>query len=186
MTSNNSKKCVIIGGSGFLGQRLNCVINSFDLWTPVVADLRSNATCDVTRLDTVVKATRGADIVINLAAVHVDDARPIERYYDVNVGGARNVCEACRQHGIQRQLFVSSVAVYGDTSGQPAHESMPHRPFNHYGKSKSQAERVYRDWCDEDPSRNLIIVRPTVIFGEGNRGNLFNLMSSIAERSSAW
>ena len=43
-------------------------------------------------------------------------------------------------------------------------------PFNEYGRTKALAEDVYREWRAKDPdSRSLIIVRPTVVFGEGNR-----------------
>jgi nucleoside-diphosphate-sugar epimerase len=42
------------------------------------------------------------------------------------------------------------------------------------------AEDVYRQWREKDPeNRSLIIVRPTVVFGEGNRGNVYNLLNQI-------
>ena len=53
-------------------------------------------------------------------------------------------------------------------------------PFNEYGRTKALAEDVYRRWRDKDPkNRSLIIVRPTVVFGEGNRGNVYNLFNQI-------
>jgi GlcNAc-P-P-Und epimerase len=39
---------------------------------------------------------------------------------------------------------------------------------------------VYKKWAMEDPSRTLVIVRPTVVFGEGNRGNVYNLIRQVA------
>ena len=54
-------------------------------------------------------------------------------------------------------------------------ENHPHDPFNHYGKSKWQAEEVLREWYNKAPTeRSLTIIRPTVIFGERNRGNVYN------------
>ena len=54
-------------------------------------------------------------------------------------------------------------------------------PFNDYGRTKFLAEEVYRAWQRDDPSRRtLAIVRPTVIFGEQNRGNVYNLLRQIA------
>jgi len=45
------------------------------------------------------------------------------------------------------------------------------------------AEQVYKKWQAEDPdNRSLVIVRPTVIFGEGNRGNACNLFTQIARK----
>ena len=44
----------------------------------------------------------------------------------------------------------------------------------------------YKDWFNEDPSnRTLIIIRPTVIFGEGNRGNVYNLLNQINSKKFA-
>lgn len=125
-----------------------------------------------------------AHTIINLAAVHRDDVRPLNRYDDVNVQGAKNVCEAASKQGINKIIFTSSFAIYGfapadtDESGRP-------NDFNEYGCTKYFAEQVYKAWQAEDPvSRNLVIVRPTVIFGEGNRGNVYNLLRQIASRWS--
>ncbi|MBW2078667.1 MAG: NAD-dependent epimerase/dehydratase family protein, partial [Deltaproteobacteria bacterium] len=70
---------------------------------------------------------------------------------------------------------------YGLNAGIPD-ETSPARPFNEYGTSKLQAEEVFRRWADADPARSFVIVRPAVIFGEGNRGNVYNLLSQIASR----
>ena len=122
------------------------------------------------------------DTIINLAAVHRDDIRPLSKYDDVNVQGSVNVCKAARKHGINKIIFTSSVAIYGfapvdtDESGEPNY-------FNDYGRTKYLAEQVYKEWQAEDPdNRTLVIVRPTVIFGEGNRGNVYNLLKQIASK----
>jgi len=89
------------------------------------------------------------------------------------------VVSAAVSRDIQKIIFTSTVALYGLNAGIP-HEEFPVRPFNEYGKSKLQAEEVFRRWASENTARSLVIVRPTVIFGEGNRGNVFNLLSQIA------
>ena len=44
-------------------------------------------------------------------------------------------------------------------------------------------QKIYIDWYNKDPeNRKLIIIRPTVIFGEGNRGNVYNLFKQIATK----
>ena len=54
-------------------------------------------------------------------------------------------------------------------------------PFNEYGRSKLAAEAVYREWQAERPEqRSLVILRPTVVFGERNRGNVYNLLRQVA------
>lgn len=53
--------------------------------------------------------------------------------------------------------------------------------FNDYGRTKWEAEKVFRAWQAEEPEmRTLVIVRPTVVFGEQNRGNVYNLLRQIA------
>jgi nucleoside-diphosphate-sugar epimerase len=121
----------------------------------------------------------GAGALINLAAEHRDDVRPISRYHETNVEGARQVCQAATEAGIQKLIFTSSVAVYG-FHPFPVDESGPFEPFNPYGQTKLEAEGIYRAWAEEDPTRSLVIIRPTVVFGEGNRGNVYNLLRQIA------
>ena len=120
--------------------------------------------------------------LINLAAVHRDDIKPLSRYFDVNVKGAEKVCAAATKHDVRQIIFTSSVAIYGfaapntDESGEP-------NPFNEYGRTKYLAEQVYFRWQQEQPEeRSLVVVRPTVIFGPGNRGNVYNLLRQIADR----
>jgi nucleoside-diphosphate-sugar epimerase len=123
--------------------------------------------------------THGA-VVINLAAEHRDDVRPLSLYDDVNVGGARNVCVVAREKGVKTIIFTSTVAVYGfapigtDESGEIT-------PFNAYGRTKYEAEQIFKAWQAEAPKeRTLVIIRPTVVFGEQNRGNVYNLLKQIA------
>ena len=85
----------------------------------------------------------GAGLVVLLAAEHRDDVSPVSLYYDINVGGLRNVLEAMETNGVKRIVFTSSVAVYGLNKKSPD-EDHPADPFNHYGKSKWQAEQVLR------------------------------------------
>lgn len=119
-------------------------------------------------------------VFINLSAEHRDDVRPLSLYDEVNVGGARNVCDLARAKGVYKIIFTSSVAVYG-FAPLGTSESGAIAPFNDYGRTKWEAEQVYKQWQAEDPqNRTLVIVRPTVVFGERNRGNVFNLLRQIA------
>lgn len=52
---------------------------------------------------------------------------------------------------------------------------------NECGVTKSEVEAIYIEWQARDkPKRALVIVRPTVIFGPGNRGNVYILLEQIA------
>ncbi|MDR3751926.1 MAG: NAD-dependent epimerase/dehydratase family protein [Terracidiphilus sp.] len=180
-----SEPVLILGGSGFIGTRLTALLTAQQV--PVrIGDLRPSKAfpelwtpCDVRRQKTLSEAARGAGAIVNLAAEHRDDVRPLSRYRETNVDGATQVCRAARNAGINKIVFTSSVAVYG-FHPYPVDESGPLEPYNIYGKTKLEAESVYRTWAGEDPSRTLVIVRPSVVFGEGNRGNIYTLMRQIA------
>ena len=105
--------------------------------------------------------------------------RPLSRSQETNVEGAARVCDAARENGIRRIVFTSSVSVYG-FQPRPVDESGPFAPFNEYGKTKLEAEGVYRAWAAEDAARTLVIVRRTVVFSEGNRSNVYSLIHQIA------
>jgi len=188
MTSGIQPKAVLIlGGSGFIGTRLAALMIERQL--PFrIGDLRPSPSfpqqwteCDVRKPESLTQIADGSSAIINLAAEHRDDVYPISRYQETNVGGAVQVCAAARAMGIAKIVFTSSAAVYG-FHPYPVDEDGPFDPFNAYGKTKLEAESVYRTWAAEDPSRTLVIVRPTVVFGEGNRGNVYNLLRQIASR----
>ena len=174
----------VIGGSGFVGTRL---INNLKSEHNIVnIDKRESRffssltkVCNILERGKLGKEIPKSDIVILLAAEHRDDVSPTSLYYDVNVGGTKNVLSVLKEKGIKNIIFTSSVAVYGLNKPNPD-EKYPPDPFNHYGKSKLLAEKELIAWQKEDGSRSLTIIRPTVIFGENNRGNVYNLLKQIA------
>jgi len=176
-------KVAILGGAGFVGSRLgnrllnkDIFFNKYDIETKNDVNILN---LDIEEIDTL-NQLEGADTIINLAAVHRDDIRPLSRYDDVNVQGSVNVCEAARKHEINKIFFTSSVAIYGFAPANTDESGVPNY-FNDYGRTKYLAEQVYKEWQAEDPeNRTLVIVRSTVIFGEGNRGNVYNLLKQIA------
>lgn len=176
----------MIGASGFVGTRLiDLLKQSPEKYNLKNIDLLpSHFFNDITEIgdvreqDQMDKKLKGADIVILLAAQHRDDISPISLYYDTNVDGMRVTLNAMEKNGIKRLVFFSSVAVYGLNKHNP-NEEHPADPFNHYGKSKWQAEEVLQEWYKTHPDWNIDIVRPTVIFGERNRGNVYNLLHQI-------
>jgi nucleoside-diphosphate-sugar epimerase len=173
----------IIGGSGFVGTSL--ALRIFKSERPLlVGDLvRSSVTgSDTLLLDIRNKRSLSGlkcGVAVNLAAVHRDDITDPDEYYSTNVEGAQVLCEVCEEKGINKIVFTSSVAVYG-FAPSGTREDGAINPFNEYGRTKALAEDIYRAWREKDPeNRSLIIVRPTVVFGEGNRGNVYNLLNQI-------
>ena len=126
-----------------------------------------------------IKIQKDTNSVVLLAAEHRDDVSPTSLYYDVNVEGTKNVLKAMDNAGVKNIIFTSSVAIYGLNKSNPD-ENHPKDPFNHYGKSKWQAELAIKEWYINNPvGKSVTIIRPTVIFGERNRGNVYNLLKQI-------
>lgn len=182
-----SKKIGVIGGSGFVGSYLQDVLCDaqipFYVIDKLVGASKSTHTiiadvCELSAADLLSETTT----LINLAAEHRDDVRPLSRYYDVNVKGAQRVCDVAKLHNVQRIIFTSSVAIYGFAAPDTGEDGEANY-FNEYGRTKYLAEEVYRKWQQEDATnRSLVIIRPTVIFGPGNRGNVWNLLRQIASK----
>ena len=139
-----------IGGSGFVGTRLisllqdgNTVLNLDKAPSALHGALTQRS--DVREPESFTSQLAGQDAVILLAAEHRDDVSPTSSYYDVNVEGMRNVLEAMDAQGVKNIVFTSSVAIYGMNQPTPPLETSPEAPFNHYGKSKWQAEQVLQE-----------------------------------------
>ena len=177
-------KILVTGGSGFIGAYLvkdllknGHVVTIYDRASsgafPALVRLG-----DVQNREQLCRAVQGQEAVFHLAAEHRDDVTPQSLYGEVNVGGARNLVEAAKQADCRRLIFTSSVAVYSLNAHCPS-EAFPPAPFNAYGHSKLAAEEIFRAWAAEDPELSITVVRPCVVFGEGNRGNVYNLLKQV-------
>jgi GlcNAc-P-P-Und epimerase len=184
---------LVFGGSGFIGRHLlaalvqqgkNVVSADIVPLDPPVPGVLS-VICDVRRTipENLVPADLGgrADLVYNLAAIHRTPGHPDREYYDTNVSGALNVTAYCRVTGVQRLFFTSSISIYGPSEG-PKDEASPPAPESPYGWSKLQAEEIHKLWQGENTSRRLVIVRPAVVFGPGERGNFTRLANALKRR----
>jgi nucleoside-diphosphate-sugar epimerase len=178
-------KVLITGGSGFIGTRLIELLIKTDDIDVVNFDKKQSDSYpelttigDVRDLDALTEACENVDVIYNLAAEHADNVTPLSLYYDVNVGGANNVIKAAKSNNVKKIVFTSSVAIYGLNRGTPD-ESLDPQPFNEYGRTKLGAEKIFDAWHAEIPDSTLVTIRPAVVFGERNRGNVYNLISQI-------
>lgn len=177
---------VVVGGSGFIGSRLCAKLEKANIEYKIIDKQPSPffndrvSIADIRNLVEIESGINTGDVIINLAAEHKDNVSPKSLYDQVNVQGARNICEAARKKNVNTIVFTSSVAVYGFAPAN-TDEDGEFAPFNDYGRTKMEAEVVYKAWQKESPDeRSLIIIRPTVVFGERNRGNVYNLLKQLA------
>lgn len=174
----NNMKIAITGGSGFIGTRLIQFLQGDGHETSII-DIAHDEPINILDQNRLNKATQGMDAIYHLAAEHRDDVFPRSRYYETNGEGTANVVKAAEANNVKKIIFTSTVAVYALGAGAKS-ETSPVEPFNDYGKSKLEAEEHLKAWAKKDPERSLIIVRPAVVFGENNRGNVYALMSQIS------
>lgn len=171
-------KNIVVGGSGFIGTHLRPLLKGktliIDLNKPrklfqeeefIHWDIRKPNQYDFSEY------VDQNTTIYHLAAVHFDFQTS---FYATNVNGTENVIEAfgcCR-----KWIFYSSVATYGD-SALMRDELSSQEPTNDYGKSKLLMEQaIFEKIRSESLRGQIVIVRPGVVYGEWNFGNVFNLM----------
>lgn len=165
----------IVGGSGFIGRSLLGKLTASGARVRIVGVTAPPTVGDAEWVEADVRdpvamrnALEGAEVVYHLAAVRGAGVRTWSAYYESNVEGTRNVCDAASACGVRQLVFASSAAVYGVGDGPD--ETRPCRPVGMYGKSKLAAEEVMKEWVDRASDRRLAVVRPSVVFGPRNDG----------------
>jgi nucleoside-diphosphate-sugar epimerase len=176
---------LLTGGSGFIGSHFHRYLQveqvvNLDLLAPAFGSKSTFVQGDIRVKADVLKAVKGRDIecIISLAAKHHDFGIGHAEYFDTNEDGTRVICEVAAEQRIKRIIFFSSVAVYG-IRDQVSTEEMEPRPDSPYGASKLAGEKVLEKWVQQDPSREVVVVRPTLVFGPQNMANMRNLIRQI-------
>lgn len=117
------------------------------------------------------------DIIFNLAAVHRTPGHPDYDYFNTNIRGAENVIKFAEKHHINKILFTSSIAPYGAAEELKKESTLP-TPNTPYGISKLVAEEIHKRWQAVDNNRELTILRPGIVYGKGEHGNMTRLYDS--------
>ena len=190
-----TKTAIIFGGSGYIGTNLlNELLLSNLFQKYVIADIkelqgfdefinlgivqyhlvdvRSNIDLNIQDID------KQNSWIFNFAAVHREPGHEYKEYFDTNIRGAENINEFARRTGIKNIFFTSSIAPYGKSLEQRTETSELY-PETAYGISKAMAEKIHQQWLAEDSSRRLIIVRPSVIFGPKDPGNVYRMIKAL-------
>jgi len=154
---------LVTGGAGYIGQHVVRELLAADYQVRVLDDLSSGSADllpegvslvagsinDSADLD---EAFRGepVDGVVHLAALKAADesvSRPLD-YYRVNVEGTRLLLEAMSRHLVQRIIYSSSAAVYGEVDATAVTEDHATIPLNPYGETKLVSEWLVRNFAN--------------------------------------
>ena len=168
----------ITGSSGFIASFLIKKLKSMnsDIYFYDIKNLKSH---DVRKPIHKNKYQKKIDLIINLAAIHREPGHTPNEYFDTNILGAEHVCEFAEKVKCNRIIFTSSISSYGIEDKLKDEDTVP-CPNTPYGSSKLAAEKIHIAWQNRDiKNRILTIVRPGVVFGKGEQGNMSRLVKLI-------
>jgi len=175
------KQILVTGGTGFIGSHtvLELLKEGYDV---VVMDNLSNSNRESLRRVEELTGRRAAfhqtdlldreslerlfsnydfDAVVHFAglkAVGESVEKPL-LYYQNNVTGTLNLCEAMEKAGLRNIVFSSSATVYGDPQQSPIPENSPLKAVNPYGATKLTIEYILKDLHQADSRWNIALLR---------------------------
>ena len=127
-------------------------------------------------------ALKGVDTIIHLAArVHIMDdpsADPLTEFRKVNAEGTAQLAREAAKAGVKRLVFVSSIKVNGEENSTAYLPDSQTNPSDPYGISKWEAEQALRK-IEAETGLEVVIVRPTLVYGPGVKANFLNMMKII-------
>jgi len=180
-------RVLVTGAAGFTGGRLaHTLLAAGDTVraltrSPVPALAEAGAevvTGDLRDAAAVERAAAGVEVVYHIAAIYRQAGLRDEVYRAVNAAAVRTVIDAAARAGARRVVHCSTVGVHGDIEHPPAREDAPLRPGDIYQVTKLEGERIARE-AAEDTEMEVVIVRPTGIYGPGDR-RLLKLFRGVA------
>lgn len=126
------------------------------------------------------------DTVIHLAgkAHDLNKVSSPEQYYEVNFELTKNLYDTFLRSEANKFIFISSVKAAADKINIQLYENYSPDPKTHYGKSKLMAEQYIQNQPLPE-GKSYYILRPCMIHGPGNKGNL-NLLYSLVSKGLPW
>lgn len=184
-------RILVTGGTGFTGKAL--VRRLLDEGHRVIAlDYKEGHKTDelkrwgaevvigsVTDPDIVRRCMKGVEVVHHLAAAFRELNVPNTHYWDVNVGGTRNVLEAAHKAGVKKFIYCSTCGVHGNVDNPPAGEDAPIQPADYYQQTKYEAEPIVLDYVRR--GMKATILRPAAIYGPGDPERFYLIFKRVSK-----
>jgi UDP-glucose 4-epimerase len=166
-----SKKVLVTGGAGYIGSHTVKQLRQAGYEVVVYDNLSTGVATAVNDVELVVGsledtnrlamvfALHNFDAVLHFAAsISVPDSvsDPLS-YYSNNTANTLNLLRQCQRFGVQKIVFSSTAAVYGQPEAMHITESTPPQPLNPYGSSKLMSERMIQDYSAASSMRHVIL-----------------------------
>lgn len=183
-------KILITGSTGFVGTNLIPYLESENLEFEIYKIVRDDSSLDIENkvLDftTLYNSESQFNSYIHLAgkAHDIKNTSDESEYFEVNYELTKKLFDRFVKDGLAETfIFISSVKAVADTvEGELKEDHIP-EPVTAYGQSKLKAENYILDNLPKN--KKVVILRPCMIHGPGNKGNL-NLLFSIVKRGIPW
>ncbi len=199
MAQNNGlKKVLVTGGSGMIGRavisnlvaskkcqvrtqvrnRLEARKSIGDVVDLTLVEMES---ADFTRVgDQEMRAlTKDCQFVVHAAGLAHKEAAAYQEYEVVNVRATHQLAEACIFNKVNTLIFLSTSAVYGKGPFSNIGEAGPLSAKTPYAVSKATSEQYLSTLAGKIP--RIVILRPSLVFGAGDRGNMLSLIRQVKE-----
>ena len=180
------EKILVTGATGFVGLRLLKLFETDEYKIQILSRQphpdHETIVCDLGQKQIPASALASVDTVFHLAgfAHDLNDASKVEKlYHAVNVDASVQLAELAIQQGVQNFVFVSSVKAGGRAiAGQCMTEENQGEPEGIYGSTKREAELKLLE-IGRQSGMQVSIVRPSLVYGPGVKGNLRMMLSGI-------
>ncbi len=207
MMQNQPGKLLVTGGAGYIGSHTTLALLQAGHEVVVLDNLCNSSAESLRRVGEIagrqalfvrgdirdrglldqLLAQHRIDAVLHFAGLKAvgESVREPLAYYENNVAGTVNLCQAMAAADVFRLVFSSSATVYGEPEQMPISEEQPTgMPTNPYGRSKLMVEELLRDLAKSDPRWAIALLRyfnpvgahESGRFGEDHNGIPNNLL----------
>jgi nucleoside-diphosphate-sugar epimerase len=180
-----SQSILITGATGFIGSHLIPKLEqknyqiTIALRQPFNSNHKTIVVGEIDNDTSWANALKNIDVVIHMAArAHILEesvANPEAQFDRVNTEGTINLGKQCLEAGVKHFIFLSSIGAVTTLSDNMINESSACNPDTPYGRSKLKAEKALEKLC-ENSSMTYTILRPTLVYGANNPGNMERLL----------
>lgn len=167
------KQMVILGHSGFIGSHLERLISKSAKWDVIGRSLPDIDLTNPEHASRLLPFLRPESTLVLAAAVKRQFGDTLEAFRQ-NMAIVENVCRLLEAYPVNRVIFMSSAAVYGEeTENTSISEQTPVNPTSYYGINKYAAERLLKKACTANQQTSLVCLRPPLVYGPGDQGRTY-------------
>lgn len=164
---------LIVGGAGYIGSHINKYLNEKGEETIVLDNLSQGHNeflkwgkfieCDLNDIDAIENIFKNnkIDAVMHFSAYSLVKESVVDpkKYYENNVKNTLNLLSIMLKYNVNKFIFSSTCAVYGNPQELPLKEEHPLNPINTYGITKSMVETILKDYSRAYPDFNYVSLR---------------------------